>query len=45
VGILAALMIWRDDLVRRDNVDDLEACLSAGHNRFLAGDHDHRHGA
>ena len=28
-----------------DHVDDLEAGLAGGHDRLLAGDHDHRHGA
>jgi fructose-1,6-bisphosphatase/inositol monophosphatase family enzyme len=46
--MLAALTIWRDDFVSDFIVAttsiDLEACLPAGHNRFLAGDYDHRHG-
>jgi hypothetical protein len=32
-------------LHRRDHVDDLKARLTGGHDRLLAGDHDHRHGA
>ena len=32
-------------LHRRDDVDDLEARLPAAHDRLLAGDHHHRHGA
>ena len=42
-----------DDLARHlgqrlhggDHVDDLETRLTRGHDRLLAGDHDHRHGA
>ena len=32
-------------LHRGDDVDDLEARLARRHDRLLAGDHDHRHGA
>ena len=50
---MAGIEARADDLARHlgerlhrgDHVDDLEAGLAGGHDRLLAGDHDHRHGA